>query len=72
MSLVHKFEGLSHRGNIDDYLVYQAKFARDFSAKGNLFVFVDECHRTHTGRLMKQWGMPDATFVASPTPLQGG
>ena len=45
---------------------------KDFSAKGNLFVFVDECHRSHTGKLheaMKEF-LPTATFIGfTGTPL---
>lgn len=74
-SLVHKFGRVGATGetNIDDYLAdIKRNLPRDFSAKGNLFVFVDECHRTHTGRLheaMKEL-LPDATFVGfTGTPL---
>ena len=38
--------------NFDEYISEIRKnLPRDFSAKGNLFVFVDECHRSHTGKL---------------------
>jgi type I restriction enzyme R subunit len=44
----------------------------DFSAKGNLFVFVDECHRTQSGKLhtaMKAI-LPQAMFIGfTGTPL---
>jgi type I restriction enzyme R subunit len=45
---------------------------RGFAAKGNLFVFVDECHRTQSGKLheaMKEI-LPDAMFIGfTGTPL---
>lgn len=49
----------------------------DFSAKGNLFVFVDECHRTQSGKLHEAMKAllahgqgPDAMFVGfTGTPL---
>lgn len=74
-SLVHKFGRVGATGetNIDDYLAdIKRNLPRDFSAKGNLFVFVDECHRTHTGRLHEAMEelLPDATFIGfTGTPL---
>ncbi len=68
-SLVHKFGG---RG-VDDF----EAFIRDLEAQpsravGEVFVFVDECHRTQSGRLhrvMKAM-MPDAVFIGfTGTPL---
>src|SRR5258708_27386193 len=44
----------------------------DFNPKGNLFVFVDECHRTQSGKLheaMKEI-LPGAVFIGfTRTPL---
>jgi len=43
-----------------------------FKAKGNLFVFVDECHRTQSGELHKAMEgiLPGATFIGfTGTPL---
>src|SRR5258708_34730499 len=44
----------------------------DFNPKGNLFVFVDECHRTQSGKLheaMKEI-LPGAVFIGfTGTPL---
>ncbi|MCP5650808.1 DEAD/DEAH box helicase family protein, partial [Klebsiella pneumoniae] len=44
----------------------------DFNPKGKLFVFVDECHRTQSGKLhsaMKSI-LPDAQFIGfTGTPL---
>jgi len=76
-SLVHKFGGKEDRGkegeDIAGYLeeVRQA-VPRDFSPKGDLYVFVDECHRTQSGDLhdtMKAL-LPNALFIGfTGTPL---
>jgi type I restriction enzyme R subunit len=48
-SLVHKF-GASDDPDVDSYLAdIHRHLPKDFYAKGNIFVFVDECHRTHKG-----------------------
>lgn len=54
-SLVHKF---GRRGELSEDLATQdyieelkKSLPNDFSVKGNLFVFVDECHRTQSGSL---------------------
>ena len=50
-SLIHKFGG-AEEGDVDGFLVdIRSNLPPDFSAKGNLFVFVDECHRTQSGKL---------------------
>ena len=50
-SLVHKF-GASEEGDIDAYLAdIQSHLPKAFHAKGEIFVFVDECHRTQSGKL---------------------
>ncbi len=74
-SLVHKFGRVGATGSpdVDDYVAEIKKnLPKDFSAKGNLFVFVDECHRSHTGKLheaMKEL-LPNATFIGfTGTPL---
>jgi type I restriction enzyme R subunit len=78
-SLVHKFGRQGDDGNgegdqaTDDYLAEIKKsLPKDFKAKGNLFVFVDECHRTQSGKLhtaMKAI-LPEAIFVGfTGTPL---
>lgn len=71
-SLIHKFGG-KDKGNFDkfaDELTHS--LPKDFKAKGNLFVFVDECHRTQSGSLnkaMKQI-LPNALFIGfTGTPL---
>lgn len=72
-SLVHKFGRVDAKGNITvDAQILRNNLPTDFSAKGNLFVFVDECHRSHTGKLheaMKEL-LPAATFIGfTGTPL---
>jgi len=68
-SLVHKFG----RKDVDDF----DSFIKDLEAKpsltvGEVYVFVDECHRTQTGKLhrvMKAM-MPNAVFIGfTGTPL---
>lgn len=73
-SLVHKFG--SKEGGREDVDGYVAELKRalpeGFKAKGELFVFVDECHRTQSGKLhdaMKAI-LPEAMFVGfTGTPL---
>ncbi|EJL3955515.1 HsdR family type I site-specific deoxyribonuclease [Vibrio cholerae] len=77
-SLVHKF---GHHGedddestaNADDFISEIKKsLPADFSPKGDVFVFVDECHRTQSGLLhaaMKSI-LPNALFIGfTGTPL---
>ncbi|MCX6269819.1 MAG: HsdR family type I site-specific deoxyribonuclease, partial [Bacteroidetes bacterium] len=71
-SLIHKFgnkEEADYEGFIDDIKKY---FPKDFKAKGDIYVFVDECHRTQSGRLheaMKKI-LPNAIFIGfTGTPL---
>ncbi len=71
-SLVHKFGSKEERG-IDKYLAeLKQNLSADFHAKGNIFVFVDECHRTQSGKLhdaMKSI-LPNALFIGfTGTPL---
>lgn len=78
-SLVHKFGRQSEEEDdkaTEDYISeLKASLPSDFSAKGNLFVFVDECHRTQSGKLheaMKSL-MPSAMFIGfTGTPLLKG
>ena len=74
-SLIHKFGRAGARGepDIDGYLAdIKRNLPRNFEAKGDIFVFVDECHRSHGGRLheaMKEL-LPKATFIGfTGTPL---
>ncbi len=75
-SLVHKFAGKDGDEEESDTaeFVEQMKQALppDFRAKGNLFVFVDECHRTQSGKLHEAMKdiLPDAAFIGfTGTPL---
>ena len=71
-SLIHKFGG--NESGSDRAFVEELRkdLPANFRAKGNLFVFVDECHRTQSGMLhdaMKTL-MPEATFIGfTGTPL---
>lgn len=72
-SLVHKFGRTSEEGDFESYIdELKASIGVDFKAKGNIFVFVDECHRTQSGKLhdaMKTI-LPDALFIGfTGTPL---
>ena len=50
-SLIHKF-GASEEGDVDAFLAdIRSHLPKDFRAKGDIFVFVDECHRTQSGKL---------------------
>jgi type I restriction enzyme R subunit len=71
-SLVHKFRS-KDEGDIDKFLIeLKHSIPNDFKAKGELYVFVDECHRTQSGKLheaMKKL-LPGAMFVGfTGTPL---
>jgi hypothetical protein len=75
-SLIHKFsgkEGDEEVGNISAYLDEVKKsLPPDFVAKGDLTVFVDECHRTQSGELHKAMKalLPNAVFIGfTGTPL---
>lgn len=74
-SLIHKFGWAGARGeaDIDAYLAdIKRNIPRNFEAKSDIFVFVDECHRSHGGKLheaMKEL-LPKATFIGfTGTPL---
>lgn len=72
-SLVHKFgkrsDNPDYQGYIEDI---KNNLPANFKAKGDIFVFVDECHRTQSGILhdaMKEV-LPDAMFIGfTGTPL---
>ncbi|MEZ4302522.1 MAG: HsdR family type I site-specific deoxyribonuclease [Polyangiaceae bacterium] len=75
-SLVHKFGGKEDVDAPADVraLVAEIKSAvkSGFKAKGDLFVFVDECHRTQSGDLHEAMKalLPDAVFIGfTGTPL---
>ncbi|MBD3617466.1 MAG: HsdR family type I site-specific deoxyribonuclease [Gracilimonas sp.] len=71
-SLVHKF-GTREESEMDEYLKdIQKHLPKNFKAKGDIYVFVDECHRTQSGKLHKAMKaiLPDAMFVGfTGTPL---
>lgn len=68
-SLVHKFG----RKDVDNFEKFIKEFgSRPSHAVGELFVFVDECHRTQSGKLhrMMKAIMPGAVFIGfTGTPL---
>ena len=71
-SLIHKFAG-KEEGDIEGFIEeVKRSMPPDFKAKGDLYVFVDECHRTQSGDLhdaMKQI-LPNAMFIGfTGTPL---
>ena len=76
-SLIHKFGKKKRNNAVDsDYEKYLAELQHslpaNFQAKGNLYVFVDECHRTQSGKLhqaMKRI-LPNAVSIGfTGTPL---
>ena len=71
-SLIHKF-GNKEEADYDGYLEDLANsLPPDFKAKGDFYVFVDECHRTQSGDLHKAMRkiLPDAMFIGfTGTPL---
>jgi len=68
-SLVHKFG----RKDVDDFDAFIGELeSQPSKTVGEVFVFVDECHRTQSGRLHKAMKamMPNAVFVGfTGTPL---
>ena len=71
-SLVHKF-GSSEDGNVDRYVNELRGHMRAGSRPpGEIFVFVDECHRTQSGKLHRAMKaiLPGATLIGfTGTPL---
>ena len=74
-SLVHKFRSSSNddKSDIDDYVEdIEAQRKEKFDPKGEIYVFVDECHRTQSGKLHRAMTtlLPDAVLIAfTGTPL---
>ncbi|MCX2836068.1 type I restriction endonuclease subunit R [Microbulbifer thermotolerans] len=75
-SLVHKFGRQSESENdaaTDEFIAELKKsLPSDFRARGDLFVFVDECHRTQSGKLHEAMKsiLPEAMFIGfTGTPL---
>ncbi len=75
-SLIHKFgakQGKDEDGDAEEFIAQMKKaLPPDFKPKGNLFVFVDECHRTQSGKLHEAMKgiLPGAVFIGfTGTPL---
>ena len=72
-SLVHKFGRGSEEGDYNSFIEeIKESIGSHFRAKGNIHVFVDECHRTQSGKLHEAMKMilPDALFIGyTGTPL---
>ncbi|SOE81032.1 type I site-specific deoxyribonuclease, HsdR family [Caballeronia arationis] len=75
-SLIHKFSGKEDNEEFGDVKGYVEEMKRalpaDFRAKGDIYVFVDECHRTQSGELHKAMKaiLPNAMFIGfTGTPL---
>jgi type I restriction enzyme, R subunit len=71
-SLIHKFAN-REEGDIAGYIQeLQKNLPPNFEAKGDIFVFVDECHRTQSGDLHKAMKalLPNAMLIGfTGTPL---
>ncbi len=80
-TLVHKFGGKSGDGEDGDaaskeatkaFVASLSNLPKDFHAKGDIHVFVDECHRTQSGDLHEAMKalLPNALFIGfTGTPL---
>ncbi len=75
-SLIHKFGGKDDGADASDLAKYLEEVNKalppGFRAKGNIYVFVDECHRTQSGELHKAMKaiLPNAIFIGfTGTPL---
>lgn len=73
-SLIHKFGRVEVTSkDYEDYIEeLKNQLPNDFEPKGNIFVFVDECHRTQSGKLHRAMKniLPNAVFIGfTGTPL---
>ena len=75
-SLIHKFGGKEDGEEVGDVSGYVEEVKKslppDFRAKGDIYVFVDECHRTQSGDLHEAMKsiIPNAMFIGfTGTPL---
>lgn len=73
-SLIHKYgHNAGKQADIDQYRKELLKdLPADFKAKGNIIAFIDECHRTNSGKLHEAVKslMPDALLIGfTGTPL---
>ena len=71
-SLIQKF-GSSAEGDVDAFIAgIEKHLPKNFKPKGEIFVFVDECHRSQSDKLHKAMKgiLPNATFIGfTGTPL---
>jgi type I restriction enzyme R subunit len=71
-SLIHKF-GRKEEADYEEYINELKKaLPKNFKAKGDIYVFVDECHRTQSGKLHKAMRhiLPNAVIIGfTGTPL---
>ncbi|MEA3349772.1 MAG: type I restriction endonuclease subunit R [Chloroflexota bacterium] len=73
-SLIHKFGNQADAGrDVEGYITeVRRSLPPDFHAQGDIYVYVDECHRTQSGKLhaaMKEI-LPNAMFIGfTGTPL---
>lgn len=73
-SLIHKYgHNAGGQADVDKYLKELLRnLPEDFKAKGNIIAFIDECHRTNSGKLHEavKTIMPDAVLIGfTGTPL---
>ncbi len=83
-SLIHKFgskkgnrtdeDGTVDEGDVEAFIAdVKPNLPTNFKAQGDTFVFVDECHRTQSGKLreaMKEIVLPNAMYIGfTGTPL---
>ncbi len=74
-SLIHKFGGKDEidEKDVDEYIKsLKANLPTNFRAKGDIYLFVDECHRTQSGKLHEAMTtlLPNAVFIGfTGTPL---
>ncbi len=73
-SLIHKYgHNAGKDADIDKYIKeLLADLPKDYEAKGNIIAFIDECHRTNSGKLHKAVRvlMPNAVLIGfTGTPL---
>src|SRR5712691_3172356 len=71
-TLIHKFAG-KEEGDVGGFIEeVKSSVPPGFKAKGDLYVFVDECHRTQSGELHEEMKLilPNAMFIGfTGTPL---
>ncbi|MBO1065593.1 HsdR family type I site-specific deoxyribonuclease [Dolichospermum flos-aquae UHCC 0037] len=75
-SLIHKFgrkDSSAEQRGYDNYIAQlKSSLPQNFQIKGNVYVFVDECHRTQAGKLHKAMKeiLPHALFIGfTGTPI---